>query len=89
MIRRSGVVCRYLVIVCCLSGCTTLVSVLEPNSPKIYGGTRMNLEAQVEARTGATPDYGWTWFPLVFVDLPLSAAADTVLLPLTIAMESF
>ncbi len=87
MIRRGGVILGTLILALGLSGCTTFVSLLEPNSPKIFGGTRMSLDAHARASSGETPAYGWTWYPLMLIDLPLSVVIDTALLPVTILME--
>ena len=86
MIRRGGVILGTLILALGLSGCTTFVSLLEPNSPKIFGGTRMSLDAHAQASSGETPAYGWTWYPLMLIDLPLSVVTDIALLPVTVLM---
>ena len=87
MMRRAGVILGAAILAFGLSACTTFVSLLEPNSPKIFGGTRMSLNAHALASSGETPAYGWTWYPLMLIDLPLSVVADTALLPVTVLME--
>ncbi len=86
MMRRWGVILGAVILAFELSGCTTLVSLLEPNSPKIFGGTRMSLNAHALASSGETPAYGWTWYPLMLIDLPLSVVTDIALLPVTVLM---
>lgn len=86
--RRGPFVSGILVaLVLDLSGCATLVSLLEPNSPKIYGGVRVTLAARALASRGETPRYGWTWYPFMLIDLPLSAIMDTAFLPVTMFLE--
>lgn len=87
MLKHRGAIVSALILALGLNGCATLVSLLEPNSPKIYGGTRMSLDARAQASSGETPGYGWTWYPLMLIDLPLSVVTDTVLLPVTVLME--
>ncbi len=87
MLSRRALIPSTLTITLCLSGCTSLVSLLEPNSPKIFGGTRMSLDARARAAAGETPAYGWTWYPLMLIDLPLSVITDAVLLPVTVLLE--
>jgi uncharacterized protein YceK len=66
-----------------MTGCCTLNSLAGPEVPgvtKVYGGVKSGLFLLGEPSLGA-------WMAAVMIDLPLSAIADTVLLPVTIPME--
>lgn len=60
-----------------LAGCGTTIDTVSPHElgPRPYGGVRLDASMFSQA-----PEL----IPLVLVDLPLSAALDTLLLPLTI-----
>lgn len=72
------------------TGCATYrtISAAEPGSPKVFSGTRLDINAIAGDAVGirksraAPPSY-----PLV--DLPLSVVADTVLLPLTLPVATY
>ena len=71
------------VIIPAVSGCGTIVdcSMRHSDGPRIYGGARLYFE-------GFTIGEEAYWWPLTvlmyLVDLPLSAVADTVILPFTV-----
>lgn len=72
------------------TGCATYrtISAAEPGSPKVFSGTRLDINAIAGDELGirkfrATPPS----YPLV--DLPLSVVADTILLPLTLPVATY
>lgn len=75
-----------------LAGCATSATLtqLQPGSPKIYSGTRLDFHAVADnrealARFPVPPlDY-----PLPAFDLPLSFILDTVLLPFTLGATAY
>ena len=69
----------------CLSGCGTVINVLQPNGPcpiydqpEIYGGLRLHFMGPM---WNSSPPWGLLFF---LVDSPLSLVGDTITLPYTI-----
>jgi uncharacterized protein YceK len=72
------------------TGCATYrtISEVEPGSPMVFSGTRLDVKAITGDEIGirkfrATPPY----YPLV--DLPFSLVADTLILPLTFSVATY
>jgi uncharacterized protein YceK len=99
--RRLAGAALVAVAVCFAPGCGTLINLCPcddpsgfPHPASIYGGTRCDLKfAQVfttQAAEERPPGWRVSWATgvcMVAIDLPLSIAADTVLLPITIPCE--
>jgi uncharacterized protein YceK len=73
-----------------VTGCATYrtVSAAEPGTPKLFSGTRLDLKAVAGDESGfgkyraTPPTYPW-------IDLPLSAFLDTLILPLTFPVATY
>lgn len=68
-----------------LAGCATItnfVPIMGPPPRRVYGGVRLD----VENLAGGHPD--WWLYPLWVIDLPLSAVADTLTLPIVLLTPS-
>lgn len=68
----------------CLSGCGTIANLAE--GPRVYGGVQADIrligDPRLQDGTPSTP-----LVVLGILDLPLSAALDTALLPITLIFE--
>jgi len=95
MVRRKA--WRWIVVgaLAALSGCSTMENLQSPYNPatktggrQVYGGTRIALRESGHAVScigqGGEQGVKGLFTPLYLVDIPLSAAADTVTLPLTV-----
>lgn len=78
-----------------VSGCSTMENMQSPYDPatrtggrQVYGGTRMALRESGQAVSsigkGGEEGVKGLFTPLYLADIPLSAAADTVTLPVTV-----
>ncbi len=70
----------------CLAGCATIATFIvpEPGDSYIYGGARADIRLMKEG------EWVGDILPIGAVtDFPLSAALDTILLPITIPLELF
>src|SRR5262245_59080108 len=87
---RSGLL---LALLLCESGCGTIGSLMagteEGERTLIYGGVRVNAVVVAHMFSGeSVHGLDVFWIGLVyFLDLPLSAVADTVTLPYTVGVE--
>lgn len=77
-----------------LSGCATIIAIQdagEPDVPIVYGGVQMDwVLVTANFREGGSVHMGdlpWVLVAAATIDLPLSAVADTLLLPLTIPLS--
>jgi len=73
-----------------LAGCGTLktVSSAGPGTPKVYSGTRLDMEA-MRGNTSQMSKYRVPPPDHPAVDMPLSFVADTLLLPLTLPVATY
>lgn len=79
-----------------LSGCGTLLDHTEfgPShvSERVYGGVRYDAEV-IRSGVATAPDTPWEWaarilwLPFFVADVPVSAAADTLLLPISVPIS--
>lgn len=84
-------------LLCCSTGCvTTFVQsqVIRGNrsAPRVYGGVRATALLFAELRNPSNPmaaGYLRLFAPIAVLDLPLSLAADTLILPITICQAIF
>lgn len=74
---RKIVICLLIVVSSLLSGCGTILSIIEQDY-SVYAGVRRDL-ATMEQESGL--------HIVAVVDLPLSFVLDTLLLPVTLAQE--
>ncbi len=100
MVIRKTTLCLGFVLLSTLSGCGTVVSYTGRNELLLYGGVRMDTAVIEAAVIDGIPDYfrgpdpdhhdkfpPETWIMLGacgLIDLPWSAIADTLLLPITL-----
>ena len=96
MDRRFSVMAVLVLVLCCLPGCFTYRTQLtgEPPGPRVFSGTRAHGMAMASRRVHWHHGEYWTlrtsqvpipiWLPL---DLPLSFAADILILPYTIPAQ--
>jgi uncharacterized protein YceK len=79
------------------SGCGTLLDQTErgsgTTSSRVYGGVRFDAEA-IRSGVATAPGTPWEWterilgLPFFVADVPISAAADTLLLPITVPINA-
>ncbi len=88
MTRRFPLALCITLIVGLCPACSTVKSLSadDPATPKIYGGVRLHLKDQAEADAGSK-QLGKNILAAIF-DLPFSAICDTLLLPVTVFLES-
>ena len=92
---RKPIICLVGVVLLCGSGCGTIASFLaeteDGHRSLIYGGVQ--LEAKVIGNMFSGDSLHGTnmfWWGLMYlIDLPLSFVADTLTLPITVAVELF
>jgi len=65
-----------------LAGCASINTLIESRDPSPYSGVRMDCQEISNFREYYCPP--WLLLTVDFIDLPLSAFADTILLPYTI-----
>jgi uncharacterized protein YceK len=69
------------------SGCLTIVDTtgVHMDGPRVYGGVRLHCTYVFDH----SPEVYWwpLWIPFLLVDVPLSAVADTLILPYTVPCE--
>jgi uncharacterized protein YceK len=73
-----------------LTGCATYrtISATKAGSPKVYSGTRLNINAITHDKTGILkfnvdpPAYPW-------IDIPFSIFLDTMIFPLTFSIATY
>jgi uncharacterized protein YceK len=80
-----------------MSGCGTLFDQTErgpgTTSSRVYGGVRFDAE-QIQYGVATAPKTPWEWterillLPFFVADVPVSAAADTLLLPITVPVNA-
>lgn len=83
--------CMGIILTMLLSGCATFTETFETRShcgvSRVYCGTRVDA-AMIAAATDESAGVLRAFWPLAMVDLPLSLAADTLLLPYTVYLDS-
>ncbi len=96
MVRRFSLLAVLTLVPCFLPGCFTIASqdTGEPPGPRVFSGTRAHGMAMASGRVHWHQGEYWTlrtsqvpipiWLPL---DLPLSFAADILILPYTIPAQ--
>ena len=86
MARRFSVIAALSLVLCFLPCCATIVSQIDGNSgPRVFSGTRLHFRAMAET------DYWLDAMPpvmaLALLELSLSFAADTLILPYTVPAQ--
>lgn len=84
--RGPGFPAMLLLALTLTGGCGTTLNLTQPD-PKIYGGATMFLPRSKGLAGGAEVVFFITFLPLILLDFPLSFAADTATLPLTLFLN--